>query len=70
MAERVDCVRKLFKPKEFKSRAKKPVHIKRTFDAPTSIFLRRTSSALMTKYSRKFVSNMQLNAAAVGKKNN
>ena len=66
----VERVRQILKPAEELSRAqilpRPQVQLRKTFDAkPTSIFLRRTSSALMTKYSRKFVSNLHIRAKTI-----
>ena len=66
--ESVRRVRELFKLKvedpHTQEKNSKRVHFRRAVEPkPQSIFLRRTSSALSTKYSRKFLSNLQVRAA-------
>lgn len=69
MAQSAQKVRQLFKPKEVAAvdnRVLKRIYFRRRYESkPASIFLRRTSSALMTKYSRKFRTKQQVKAAIV-----
>ena len=62
--ESIKQVQKLLQPAEKfgEVKQKNPIRFKYVRDRPKAIFLRRTSSALMTKYSRKFSNNQTVNA--------